>query len=291
MTDFIQLPRVRKPARAKKLLRNIPVPAMIGLVLVIIPALVAIFAPWIMPHDPTVIDPSKALIAPFADAAYPLGTDNLGRDMLSRLIEGSRISLLVGVLGVVLAGSIGLVAGLAAGYYGGIVDALIMRLVDALLAIPGILLILVILGVVKPGLGTLVIVLGLTNWVIYARQIRAEVLEIRERLFVEAAKNVGVSHTRILIRHITPNVMPTFIVLSTLSVATIIITESSLSFLGLGVQPPNVSWGLMLTTGRDYITNAWWLSTLPGLAITGTVLGILLLGDWLRDALDPRLAV
>ncbi|MFE6868728.1 ABC transporter permease [Kitasatospora sp. NPDC057692] len=265
------------------------------MVLVIVPAVVAIFAPWIMPHDPAAIDPSRALIPPLpfegSDPAYLLGTDNLGRDMLSRLIDGSRISLLVGVLGVVLAGSIGLVAGLLAGYYGRFVDAAIMRLVDALLAIPGILLILVILGVVKPGLTTLVVVLGLTNWVVYARQIRAEVLEIRERLFVEAAKNFGVSHTRILVRHITPNVMPTFIVLSTLSVATIIITESSLSFLGLGVQPPDVSWGLMLTSGRDYITNAWWLSTLPGLAIAGTVLGILLLGDWLRDALDPRLGV
>ncbi|MFE7560047.1 ABC transporter permease [Kitasatospora sp. NPDC057500] len=265
------------------------------MVLLIVPAFVAIFAPWIMPHDPAAIDPARALVPPLpfegSDPAHLLGTDNLGRDMLSRLIDGSRISLLVGVLGVVLAGTIGLVAGLLAGYYGRFVDAAIMRLVDALLAIPGILLILVILGVVKPGLTTLVVVLGLTNWVVYARQIRAEVLEIRERLFVEAAKNFGVPHTRILLRHIMPNVMPTFIVLSTLSVATIIITESSLSFLGLGVQPPDVSWGLMLTSGRDYITNAWWLSTLPGLAIAGTVLGILLLGDWLRDTLDPRLGV
>ncbi|GAA1389616.1 ABC transporter permease [Kitasatospora putterlickiae] len=295
MTESIGLPRAGTPARSRKALRNIPFPAIVGMVLLIVPAFVAIFAPWIMPHDPAAIDPSRALIPPLpfegSDPAYLLGTDNLGRDMLSRLIDGSRISLLVGVLGVVLAGTIGLAAGLLAGYYGRFVDAAIMRLVDALLAIPGILLILVILGVVKPGLTTLVVVLGLTNWVVYARQIRAEVLEIRERLFVEAAKNFGVSHTRILLRHITPNVMPTFIVLSTLSVATIIITESSLSFLGLGVQPPDVSWGLMLTSGRDYITNAWWLSTLPGLAIAGTVLGILLLGDWLRDTLDPRLGV
>ncbi|MDQ4214978.1 ABC transporter permease [Microbacterium capsulatum] len=291
MTEFIVLPQERTPARAARLFRNIPAPAVLGLILVIVPVLVAILASWIMPHNPADIDPSKALIPPATDWAYPLGTDNLGRDMLSRLIEGSRISLLVGILGVVLAGSIGLVAGLAAGYYGRFVDAAIMRLVDALLAIPGILLILVILGVVKPGLTTLVVVLGVTNWVIYARQIRAEVLELRERLFVEAAKNVGVSDLRIIARHIAPNVMPTFIVLSTLSVATIIITESSLSFLGLGVQPPDISWGLMLTTGRDYVTSAWWLSTFPGLAITGTVLGILLLGDWLRDMLDPRLAV
>jgi peptide/nickel transport system permease protein len=291
LTEFITLPKERTPTRFGRLVRNIPAPAVLGLILVFIPVAVAILAPVLMPHDPADIDPGKALIQPFTDAAYPLGTDNLGRDMLSRLIEGSRISLLVGVLGVVLAGSIGLVAGLVAGYYGKWVDAVIMRLVDALLAIPGILLILVILGVVKPGLTTLVVVLGITNWVVYARQIRAEVLELRERLFVEAAKNVGVSNARIIARHIAPNVMPTFIVLSTLSVATLIITESSLSFLGLGVQPPDISWGLMLTTGRDYVTSAWWMSTFPGLAITLTVLGILLLGDWLRDMLDPRLAV
>ncbi|MGF3054146.1 ABC transporter permease [Microbacterium sp. YY-03] len=293
MTEFITLPRQRAPFRLITTVKRIPAPAMFGLVLIIVPALVAILAPWIMPHDPSQIDPSRSLLPPFpfegSEAAYLLGTDNLGRDMLSRLIEGSRISLLVGVLGVVLAGTIGLIAGLAAGYYGGATDAIIMRIVDALLAIPGILLVLVILGVVKPGVMTLVVVLGFTNWVIYARQIRAEVLEIRERLFVEAARNFGVPSVKIIARHIAPNVMPTFIVLSTLSVATIIITESSLSFLGLGVQPPNISWGLMLTAGRDYITSAWWLSTLPGVAITATVLGILLLGDWLRDALDPRL--
>lgn len=294
MTESITLTRTGVVARSGKILRDIPFPALLGMILVIVPTVIALFAPWLMPHSPSAIDPAHALKPPVpfggSDWAYPLGTDNLGRDMLSRLMEGSRISLLVGALAVVLSGSIGLAAGLLAGYYGKFIDSLIMRVVDALLAIPGILLILVILGVLKPGVTTLVLVLGITHWVVYARQIRAEVLEIRERLFVEAAKNFGVSDMKILIRHIAPNVMPTFIVLSTLSVATIIITESSLSFLGLGVQPPSISWGLMLTSGRDYMANAWWLSALPGLAIMGTVLGILILGDWLRDTLDPRLA-
>nr|WP_269150039.1 ABC transporter permease [Nesterenkonia alkaliphila] len=196
---------------------------------------------------------------------------------------------MIGVIAVVLAGSIGLTVGLVAGYYGKWLDAVLMRVVDALLAIPSVLLVLVILGVLNPGMWTLIFVLGITNWVIYARQIRAEVLELRERQFVRAAQNFGVPGPIILIRHIMPNVLPSFIVLSTLSVATVIVTESALSFLGLGVQPPDISWGLMLTTGRDYLATAWWISTLPGLAITFTVLGILLLGDWLRDALDPRL--
>lgn len=276
-------------------IRRIPLSGWIGMVLIGIPAVVAIFAPLLMPHSPTEIDPTRALLPPIGMEGYQtghlLGTDNLGRDLLSRLIEGARISLLIGVLSVVLAGSIGLTVGLVAGYYSKWIDAVLMRVVDALLAIPSILLILVILGVLDPGMWTLIFVLGITNWVIYARQIRAEVLELRERQFVRAAQNFGVSGPTILVRHLAPNVMPSFIVLSTLSVATVIVTESGLSFLGLGVQPPDISWGLMLTTGRDYLATAWWISTLPGLSITFTVLGILLLGDWLRDALDPRLAV
>lgn len=281
----------RRSWRAR--LRSIPLSGWIGIVCVGIPAAVALLAPWITPHPPASIDPSQALLPPLgmegADPAFLLGTDNLGRDILSRLIEGARVSLMIGVIAVVLAGSIGLTVGLVAGYYGKWLDAVLMRVVDALLAIPSVLLVLVILGVLNPGMWTLIFVLGITNWVIYARQIRAEVLELRERQFVRAAQNFGVSGPLILIRHILPNVLPSFIVLSTLSVATVIVTESALSFLGLGVQPPDISWGLMLTTGRDYLATAWWISTLPGLAITFTVLGILLLGDWLRDALDPRL--
>lgn len=283
------------PRRSRKpRLGRIPLSGWIGLVCVGIPTLVAIFGPLLMPHPPAQIDPSRALLPPMPfdgyDPNHLLGTDNLGRDLLSRLISGARISLLIGVLSVVLAGTIGLVVGLVAGYYSKWVDAVLMRVVDALLAIPSILLVLVILGVLNPSLWTLIFVLGLTNWVIYARQLRAEVLELRERQFVRAAQNFGVKGPIILMRHLVPNIMPSFIVLSTLSVATVIVTESALSFLGLGVQPPEISWGLMLTTGRDYLATAWWISTLPGIAITVTVLGILLLGDWLRDALDPRLA-
>ena len=288
------LPQHTHRRRQKLRLGRIPLSGWIGLVCLGIPALVAVFGPLLMPHSPAQIDPTRALLPPMPfdgyNPSHPLGTDNLGRDLLSRLIAGARISLLIGVLAVVLAGTIGLVVGILAGYYSKWVDAVLMRVVDALLAIPSILLVLVILGVLDPGLWTLIFVLGLTNWVIYARQLRAEVLELRERQFVRAAQNFGVKGPAIMMRHLVPNIMPSFIVLSTLSVATVIVTESALSFLGLGVQPPEISWGLMLTTGRDYLATAWWISTLPGIAITLTVLGILLLGDWLRDALDPRLA-
>lgn len=282
------VPAARRTARGR-----IPISGWIGLICVGIPALVALMAPLLMPHEPSAINPTAALLPPLplegSDPSHPLGTDNLGRDILSRLVQGARISLLIGILSVVLAGTIGLLVGLVAGYYGKWVDAVLMRIVDSLLAIPSVLLVLVVLGVLRPGLWTLVLVLGFTNWVIYARQIRTEVLELRERQFVRAAQNFGVSGPIILLRHVLPNVLPSFIVLSTLSVATVIVMESSLSFLGLGVQPPDISWGLMLTTGRDYLATAWWISTLPGIAITLTVLGILLLGDWLRDILDPRL--
>lgn len=265
----------------------------LGLLLVGGALLTATVGGVLMPFDPTAVDPTNALKPPLpfegSELAHPLGTDNLGRDMLSRLIEGSKISLLVGVLAVVLSGAIGLAVGVLSGYLGGWVDSTIMRIVDALLSIPSILLIMVVMGVLDPGVPTLIVVLGFTSWVIFARQIRSEVLEIRERQFVKAAVTFGTPTFTVLRRHIVPNVLPTFIVLSTLTVATVIVTESSLSFLGLGIQPPTVSWGIMLTSGRDYLTSAWWLSTFPGVAITLTVLGILYLGDWLRDALDPRL--
>jgi len=287
--------RGRRSRSWKARLRRIPIGGWIGIICVGVPALAALLAPWLMPHPPAEINSTRALLPPMPlegyDSAHPLGTDNLGRDILSRLLAGARVSLMVGLLSVVLAGAIGLTVGLLSGYYGRWVDAVLMRVVDAFLAIPSVLLVLVILGVLSPDLWTLIFVLGITNWVIYARQIRTEVLEVRERQFVKAAQNFGENGPKILLRHVLPNVLPTFIVLSTLGVATVIVVESSLSFLGLGVQPPDISWGLMLTTGRDYLADAWWVSTLPGLAITLTVLGILLLGDWLRDVLDPRLAV
>lgn len=209
--------------------------------------------------------------------------------MLSRIIYGSQVSLMVGVCAVAVAGAIGVVLGLVSGYFGGIVDNLIMRTVDSFLAIPNILFMLVILTVLGPSLTTLILVLGFTNWVKYARIIRGEVLSVKERDFVRAARTVGASDGRIIFTHILPNVISSFIVVSTLSVATTIIAEASLSFLGLGIQPPTVSWGGMLSDGRQYLATSWWVATFPGVAITITVLGIMFLGDWLRDILDPRM--
>lgn len=283
---------IRMPKRSRGLsLRSMKWPARIAFAFLVVICLVAFFGPLITPHDPSKINVPHALLPPFTTdpGFYALGTDNLGRDILSRLIVGSRISILVGVLGVAVAGVIGVAVGIIAGYFGGWIDSVLMRIVDAFLSIPTILLILAILSIMNPGVMTLIIVLGMTSWVIYARQVRNQVLEIRERLFVKAARTFGSGDFFIMTRHILVNVMPTFVILATMSVATLIVTESSLSFLGLGIQPPDISWGLMLTGGRDYLATAWWVSTFPGLAITFTVLCILFVGDWLRERLDPRL--
>lgn len=264
----------------------------VGVFIVFIVFLVAIFAPMLAPHDPTAINAGNMLKPPFwmegGSTANLLGTDNLGRDILSRVIYGSQVSLLVGITSVVVAGIIGVTIGLIAGYYGGFIDNLLMRVVDSFLAIPTILFALVILTIFGPSIVTLIFVLGATNWVNYARLVRGEVLSIKERDYVRAAHSIGVKNHKIILRHLLPNVVSTFIVISTLSVATTIILEASLSFLGLGIQPPDVSWGLILSDGRDYLATSWWLATFPGIAITITVLGIIFLGDWLRDILDPR---
>lgn len=264
----------------------------VGMIIVLAVTFVAAFAGYLAPYDPAVIDPTKILKPPFwldgGSAANVLGTDNLGRDILSRIIYGSRVSLLVGVASVILAGIIGVFVGLFAGYYGGWLDTVLMRLVDSFLSIPNILFALVFLSVFGPSVPTLIIVLGVTNWVAYARIVRGETLSIKEREFVKAARSMGVKNNKIIGRHVLPNVISSFIVISTLSVATTIILEASLSFLGLGVQPPTVSWGGILSDGRDYLATSWWLATFPGIAITVTVLGIIFLGDWLRDVLDPR---
>ncbi|MER2263290.1 MAG: ABC transporter permease [Psychrobacillus sp.] len=264
----------------------------VGFFIVLFVGIVSILAPLLAPHDPAAINAANMLKPPFwmegGSTANLLGTDNLGRDILSRIIYGSQISLLVGITSVVVAGIIGVTIGLIAGYYGGFIDNVLMRLVDSFLAIPTILFALVILSVFGPSVITLIFVLGATNWVNYARLVRGEVLTIKERDFVRAARSIGVKNHKIITRHLLPNVISSFIVISTLSVATTIILEASLSFLGLGVQPPTVSWGSILSDGRDYLATSWWLATFPGLAITITVLGIIFLGDWLRDVLDPR---
>lgn len=265
----------------------------LGAIIVLFVVLVAIFAPLIVPYDPAALDPIKRLKPPFwMEGSLPehlLGTDNLGRDILSRLIYGSRVSLIVGVGAVLVSGLVGTLLGLLAGYYGRWSNILIMRTADAFHAIPSLLLMLVMLAVVGPGLTTLIFVIGLTNWVSYARVVRGEVLSIKERDFVRAARAAGASNARMLFKHILPNIMSTFIVLSGMNVATTILMESSLSFLGLGIKPPDVSWGTMLSDGKQYIATSWWVSTFPGLAITITVLGVIFLGDWLRDVLDPRM--
>jgi peptide/nickel transport system permease protein len=286
---------VKKPGQLRRLARMLlkSKTGTIGLLIVIVVVFMAVFASAIAPHDPAKTQAAQRLKPPMwmegGSPANPLGTDNLGRDVLSRIIYGSQVSLMVGVCAVAVAGAIGVVLGLVSGYFGGIVDNLIMRTVDSFLAIPNILFMLVILTVLGPSLTTLILVLGFTNWVKYARIIRGEVLSVKERDFVRAARTVGASDGRIIFTHILPNVISSFIVVSTLSVATTIIAEASLSFLGLGIQPPTVSWGGMLSDGRQYLATSWWVATFPGVAITITVLGIMFLGDWLRDILDPRM--
>ncbi|RKJ62697.1 ABC transporter permease [Butyricicoccus sp. 1XD8-22] len=264
----------------------------VGLLIVLLVVFVAIFAPFLAPYDPAQINPTKMLKPPIwlegSDPNHLLGTDNLGRDILSRIIYGSQVSLLVGISAVVLAGIIGIIVGLVSGFYGRWVDMILMRLVDSFLAIPNVLFALVFLAIFDSSVSTLIVVIGITNWVAYARVVRGETLSIKEREFVKAARTIGVKNYIIIIRHILPNVMSSFIVISTLSIASTILLEASLSFLGLGIQPPVVSWGGILSDGRDYLATSWWLATLPGVAITITVLGIIFLGDWLRDVLDPR---
>ncbi|WP_231495782.1 ABC transporter permease [Paucisalibacillus sp. EB02] len=267
---------------------------LIGLITVSVIIILAILAPWIVPHDPFKIDATNRLIPPFwvvdGSMNHILGTDHLGRDILSRLIYGGRVSLLVGFLSVLIAGVIGLFLGLISGYFGGTwIDQFIMRFVDAMLAIPTLLLVLVAIVVFEPGIVTLILVIGLTSWAQYTRLVRGEVLSVKEREFVQSATTLGASKGYIIRKHILPNVLSSFIVVSTIGIATAIMTESSLSFLGLGIQPPDITWGGMLNDGRNYIATSWWIATFPGLAITITVLAITFLGDWLRDILDPKL--
>ncbi|WP_235907215.1 ABC transporter permease [Niallia circulans] len=266
---------------------------VVGAVIVLFTVVIAIFAPLLAPYDPGKVAPLMRLKPPMwmegGTIEHILGTDNLGRDILSRILYGSRVSLIVGIGAVLVSGLIGAVLGLLAGFYGGWINAIIMRTADAFLAIPTILLMLVVLAVVGPGLSTLIFVIGITNWVSYARVVRGEVLSIKEREFIKSVVAIGARKSRIIFLHILPNVISSFIIISGMSVATTIVLEASLSFLGLGIKSPAVSWGGMLSDGRQYVATAWWVATFPGLAITITVLGVIFLGDWLRDMLDPRL--
>ena len=246
----------------------------------------ALLAPLLSPYDPDAIDVKSILLPP--SAAHLMGTDSLGRDVFSRMLYGARISLLVGFVAVGIATVIGVILGAISGYYRGWVDVLIMRLVDVMLSIPTFFLILAVIAFLTPSIWNIMIVIGLTSWMGVTRLVRAEFLSLREREFVLASATLGARDHRLIFRHLLPNSLTPVIVSFVLGVASAVLVESGLSFLGLGVQPPQASWGNILTEGKEYIQFAWWLSFFPGMAILLTVLGYNLLGEGLRDALDPR---
>ena len=260
--------------------------ALVGAGIVLVMFLMAAVASF-SSIDPAAIDVSQSLLPP--SMKHPFGTDDLGREVLVRMLYGARISLLVGFVAVGISTLIGIVLGSLAGYYGGWVDALVMRFVDIMLCFPTFFLILAVIAFLDPSIWNIMIVIGLTSWMGIARLIRAEFLSLRQRDFVLAAQALGVSDLRLIFRHILPNAMSPVLVSATLGVAGAILTESALSFLGIGVQPPTPSWGNMLIIGKQTLGSAWWLSVFPGLAILITVLGYNLLGEGIRDALDPRL--
>ncbi len=261
--------------------------ALIGLLILAALAAMAVAAPWLSARDPIRTAPREALQPP--GARFVLGSDQFGRDVASRVLHGARVSLLVGVISVSIAVGLGAPLGLVSGYYGGRLDALIMRVMDVMLAFPGILLALAIVSVLSPGLGNVMIAVGLSAVPGYARLVRATVLSAREHLYVEAARALGGRDGGILVRDILPNVVAPLIVTATLGLGGAILSAAALSFLGLGSQPPQPEWGRMLSEGRDYLREAWWISTFPGLGILLTVLAMNLVGDGLRDVLDPRL--
>lgn len=259
---------------------------VVGLVFVTLVVFSAVFAPVIAPEGPNDQDLFNRLESPSAD--HPMGTDQLGRDVLSRLLHGARISLGIALAVVAITLTIGTAVGLIAGYAGGWIDEGLMRFVDVLLAFPGILLALVIAGILGPSLVNIMIALAVVGWTQYARIIRGSVLSVKEEEFVKSAQLMGVSKTRIVLRHILPNVVTPVVVLATMDMAYVILGTAGLSFLGLGAQPPTPEWGTMLSQGRNYVDTAWWIVNFPGLAIMVTVLGFNLLGDGLRDVLDPH---
>lgn len=261
--------------------------ALAGGVVVVGLALAAVLAPFLAPWDPNRPDVMRILERP--SRAHPLGTDQLGRDVLSRMLHGARVSLAVGFVSVGIASLIGTVLGSAAGYHGGLVDAAVMRLVDLMLVFPRFFLLLAVLAFLRPSIWTIMAVIGLTGWMGVARLVRAEFLTLKEREFVLWSQAVGAGGFRIVWRHILPNAMAPVLVAMTLGIPAAILTESGLSFLGLGVQPPHPTWGNILNEGKDAIEIGWWLSLYPGLAILITVLSYNLLGEGIRDALDPRL--
>ena len=260
--------------------------ALAGLIIIGIISIMAIFAPIIAPFDPDAINVKNILLSP--SEAHRMGTDGLGRDVYSRMLFGARISLLVGIVAVGIATIIGIVLGAIAGFYRGWVDTVIMRLVDVMLSIPTFFLILAVIAFLTPSIWNIMIVIGLTSWMGVTRLVRAEFLSLRNREFVLASQTLGAKDSRLIFKQLLPNSLTPIIVSSVLGIASAVLVESGLSFLGLGVQAPQASWGNILTDGKEYIEFAWWLSMFPGLAILITVMGYNLLGEGLRDALDPR---
>lgn len=264
----------------------------IGMLLIAALLLMAVAAPLLAPHDPAAQDLRARLKPPAWSAQgtwnHILGTDHLGRDVLSRLIYGSRVSLLVGAAVVTIAGTFGVIMGLLAGYRGGRTDSIIMRWIDTQVAFPGLLLALIILAVIGPSMTTVIIVLSLNGWMVYGRMTRSAVLAVRQTAYVEAAEIVGCRAHRVIFRHILPNLTSPLLTLAILEFARIVLAEAALSFLGLGIQPPATSWGLDVATGKDYIFRAWWLVTMPGIAISITVLAVNLVASWMRLISDPQ---
>jgi len=284
--------RAARPPRTRSLrraLRRYPVVSIFILVaLLVVPA---VTADWLAPHDPiqgSVPDRRQPPVFFGGTWEHPLGTDRIGRDILSRIMHGAKVSLSISLVGIFFGGILGTVLGLLGGYFRGWLDALIMRLVDISLALPSILLALVLAIAIGPSFQTVIFVVVFVLWAFYARQVRGEVLSIRERDFVARARVSGNSHLRIIVRHILPNVANTIVVLATLQVGSVIILEAALSFLGVGIPRPTPAWGLMVADGRQLIVSAWWIAFFPGLAITLTVFALNLLGDWVRDRLDPK---
>lgn len=285
-------PRFRGATRLLRGLLANPV-SMFGTVVLVVVVVFAVAAPLIAPHDPNVQSLRLRLKPPAWEAGaidgFWLGTDALGRDVLSRIIYGARISLIVGIASVLLQGAIGVTLGMVAGYFGRWPDNLIMRTADVQQSIPFLILAVAMAAVLDTSLINIIAVLGFTGWVTYGRVIRSQVLSLREREFVEASRALGGSGAMIILRHILPNIMPSVTVIGTLTVSTMILAEASLSYLGLGVQPPDVTWGGMVADGRGYLSTGWWVSVMPGLALFLTVFSINVVGDRLRDLIDPRL--
>jgi peptide/nickel transport system permease protein len=288
--EFDQLKQSEGRRLWRKFIRN-PIGVIGGIILLTV-LVGAVFAEYAAPHEPNRQRLMARFKPPFwaegGSMTYPLGTDNVGRDIWSRIIHGSRISLIVGVCAVGVSLLIGVTLGLISGFWSGHIDATIMALVDIMLAFPQLILAFAMVAVLGPGIGNIILVLGVTGWERYARVVRAEVLALREREFVQAARAVGASNLKIVFGHIMPNTFSSVIVMATLQTAQAILAEAALSFLGLGTGRTYPSWGQMISLGRDYISIAWWLSTFPGLAILLTVLAINLVGDRIRDVFDPR---